>query len=173
MTKVKPKATRADAAKAGRRSTERATIRPLRAEDLDAVVALDRRQIGRSRRGVYAKRMEAIARRPEDFVALAAEDGGGLAGFAVARILTGEFGAAACSAALDMIGVDPAYRGRGLGGALLAAIEDEARTRGARAITTEAAWTEGPLLGFFAAAGFAVAPRLVVERPISRKEDQR
>jgi len=170
MTKAKPKPDR-PAAKAGRRSTERATIRPLHASDLDAIVALDRRQIGRSRRGVYAKRMEAIARRPEDFLALAAEDGRGLAGFAVARILTGEFGAAASSAALDMIGVDPAYRGRGLGGALLAAIEDEARARGARTVTTEAAWTDGSLLGFFAAAGFAVAPRLVVERPIEAETE--
>lgn len=142
-------------------------IRPLKPGDLDAVVALDRRQSGRSRRGTYAKRLEALDRRPDEFIALAVEDSRGLAGFAVARLLKGEFGTAAPCAALDMIGVDRAYRRQGLGGALLAAVEDAARAKGAQEIATEADWTDTGLLGFFAAAGFRVAPRLIVERPVT------
>lgn len=140
--------------------------RPLTPDDLEAVIALDRRQTGRTRRGFFEKRLDAVWRRPDSFVAVAAENAGKLVGFAIARMMEGEFGAAAPVAALDVIGVDPALRGRGLGNALLAAATDGAKALGARELVTEIDWTNASLLGFFAAEGFAVAPRLVLERPL-------
>ncbi len=140
-------------------------VRPLAAADLEAVVDLDRRTVGRSRRGFYEKRLAGLAREPAAFIALALDHAeGGLAGFVFARLLHGEFGGTEPVAVLDALGVDPDQRHQGTGRRLMAGLEAEMRRRDVREMSTEALWTEPDLLRFFAAAGFHLAPRLVVER---------
>ena len=141
------------------------TLRPLRAEDLPAVVALDRQASGRSRRGFYEKRLQTALRNPESLVTRGAFAGGKLVGFAFARLLDGEFGAEQATAALDAIGVDPAHRGKGVGRALIAGLDAALKKRGVVEMQTQDVWTNTGLLGFFAAAGFRLAPRYVLERP--------
>jgi GNAT superfamily N-acetyltransferase len=68
-------------------------------------------------------------------------------------------------AVLDAFGVAPEARHRGIGHALFAALEAALRRRGARELRTQASWQDGELLRLFEAAGFALAPRLVLERP--------
>ena len=80
---------------------DRPQLRPLDGKDLDAVVALDRALAGHSRRGFFARRLEHAARDPDGFVAIAAERDGRVAGFALARITEGEFGATSREAVLD------------------------------------------------------------------------
>lgn len=141
------------------------TLRPLQAEDLPAVVALDRQASGRSRRGFYEKRLQTALRHPESLVTRGAFTGSKLVGFAFARLLDGEFGAEQATAALDAIGVDPAHRGKGVGRTLIAGLDAALKKRGVVEMQTQDVWTNTDLLGFFAAAGFRLAPRYVLERP--------
>ncbi len=140
------------------------TTRPLTAADLDAIVALDGEITGQSRRGFYEKRLTATAKDPRAFVSLAVEADGRLAGFVFTQILDGEFGGKEPVAVLDAIGVAPGERGAKLGHQLLAALDRQLAAHGVREIQTQAGWTEGAIVGFLAASGFDLAPRLVLER---------
>lgn len=143
---------------------EAPAIRALEAADLDRVVALDRMHEGQSRRGFFTKRFAAMAARGDDFVALGAESGGTLIGFVIARMFAGEFGMDAPLASLDAIAVEPGDTGHGVGMGLLEALEAEARRRGAAEIRTQIDWRQPGLAGFFSAAGFQLAPEIVLER---------
>jgi ribosomal protein S18 acetylase RimI-like enzyme len=144
------------------------TTRPLHAADLDAVVAIDRERSGRARNEFYARRLKGLAEEPEAGVAVAAERGGKLTGFALARILDGEFGGQAPVGVLDAIAVDVQARGAGVATATLGAVEQALLARGVREVRTQVDWTEQGLTGFFARAGFRLAPRLVLERTLER-----
>ncbi len=144
------------------------TTRPLTQGDLERVVAVDGAAAGRSRRGFYSKRFGAMARDPAAEVALAAERGGQVVGFAFAHLLDGEFGGAAPVGVLDAVAVDEAARSGGVARALLEALEAELRRRGVRELRTQADWTEHGLASFFSAAGFRLSPRLVLQREVDR-----
>ena len=141
-----------------------AGIGPLTPDDLDGVIAIDRKLSGASRRGFYDKRLTAALNAPHDFVYVGMRDGDRLVGFALARLLAGGFGRTGPRAALDAIGVDPQYSGRGAGRRMLAAVEEVLVHKGARELISQASWTNHKLLGFFDAAGFQLASRIVVDR---------
>lgn len=147
---------------AGREGT--IEYRLLVAADLDSVVAIDRAITGRSRRGFYEKRLAAIQRDPSAFIALGAAEGGHLVGFAFAQLLDGEFGGKFPVALLDAFGIASGSRGRGAGRGLMRELETMLRGRGARELQSQAPWTNHELLRFFAATGFTLAPRQVLER---------
>ena len=132
-------------------------IRALKPEDFDAVVDIDKRTTGRSRRLFFQKRLEAALADRDGFISIALEDNKGtLLGFAIARVQSGEFGDDRRAVVLDVIGVDPGSRARGHGTRLVEALEKQARKRGAE------------LVHFFAASGFRLAPSQVLERPTAR-----
>ena len=146
-------------------------IRPLVRDDLDAVVAVDQSVSGRVRRGFFTRRLDHARRDPAAFVGLAAEHDGRFAGFVLARIEEGEFGATARQASLDAIGVDPALGGRhGLGRALLDSLAADLRARGIGELATQVDWTDHRLIGFFSRTGFVLAPRIVLERGANEEE---
>jgi predicted N-acetyltransferase YhbS len=151
--------------------TGAAGIRPLRREDADAIVRIDRERSGRPRSEFYARQLEALAREPDFFVALAAEEGGRVAGFAFARILDGEFGGAAPVGVLDAIGVAADRERKGTATALLAGIEAALSGKGVRELRTQADWTAHGMAAFLAAAGFRLSSRIVVERLLERPPD--
>ena len=132
--------------------------------DLESVVALDQQITGRSRRGFFEKRLAASKRTPEAFVWLATGVEPNLTGFVSARILDGEFGGKAPVAVLDVLGIAPAARGKGVAHTLMVALEAELRQRGVGEIQTQVDWQEHDLVQFFGAAGFVLAPNLVLER---------
>lgn len=139
-------------------------LRPLTPDDLDAVVAIDRAHSGASRLGFYQKRLQAALREPKGFVYVGATLDDQLVGFAMARLLGGEFGHENAAAALDAIGVDPAYLGRGIGSALMAGLDEVMRSKGVRELETQSEWTDHEQLRFFAKIGFRHAPCTVLER---------
>lgn len=140
------------------------TTRPVAAADLDAIVELDRKITGQSRRGFYEKRLSAASKDSRAFVSLVVEADGRLAGFVFTQILDGEFGGKEPVAVLDAIGVSPDERGTKLGRQLMAALDRQLAAHGVREVQSQAAWTESAVVGFFAASGFDLAPRLVLER---------
>ena len=128
------------------------------------------RRAGRSRRGYFEKRLATARRRPQAHIQFGAVRGDRLIGLVLARVLTGEYGQEAPSVVLEVIDVDPEATGAGVGRALLAALEAEMRERRIAELQTEARWTAHDLLQFFAANGFSLAPRLVLQCPVMRAD---
>lgn len=133
------------------------SLRPLAARDLDAVVAIDAALSGRSRRAYFERRLGAARRDPGRHLQVGVEHGGALAGFMIGRALEGEFGRSARELRLEAFGVAPALQHHGLGAALSAAFEAEAKARGLEQIRTAALWREHELLRFLDHAGYRLA----------------
>jgi predicted N-acetyltransferase YhbS len=146
-------------------------VRALGPDDAEAVVRIDRERSGRSRKEFYAKRFGALFEDPRACSAVAAERGGRVVGFAFARVLDGEFGGAAPVGALDAIGVAPAEERDGVATALLAGLEARLAGQGVRTVRTQGDWTAHGLTAFLAAAGFRLAPSVVLERSLERPLD--
>jgi ribosomal protein S18 acetylase RimI-like enzyme len=139
-------------------------IRPLVPDDLERVIAIDRKLSGEARRGFYERRLRAALSEPKAFIYVAAWEGDTLVGFALARLLGGEFGRADAVASLDAIGVDPDFHGRGHGRALLAGIDEVMRRKGVRTMCSQSEWTNHTQLRFFHDVGFRHAATVVLER---------
>jgi predicted N-acetyltransferase YhbS len=146
-------------------SENRVTLRQLTINDLDQVVVLDRTIGGVSRRGYFEKRLKAQTQHPDAFVSIAACDGNELVGFALARLLDGEFGGQDTVVVLDALAVNPARQAHGIGHQVMAALCEEGKKQGATELQSQASWSSEPeLLSFFASIGLELAPRLVLER---------
>lgn len=145
-------------------SSAEPTVRPLRPDDLDRVIAIDRAHTGSARRRFMEKRLAASQATPEDFIFVGVERDGALVGFALGRVLHGEFGLVEPVAVLDAMGVDPRSQEHGYGHALMAGLLKVVRRKGARQLHSQAEWTSHGLLRFFDSMGFTLAPRVVLER---------
>jgi GNAT superfamily N-acetyltransferase len=141
--------------------------RALDAGDLERVIAIDRSPGGHTRRRFFEKRFAAAAAHPEDFVHVGMMRGGALRGYALARLLRGEFGREHVTAVLDAVGVEPSSRETGIGRALLQELVARLRAQGARTLHSQAEWSEPELTRFFAATGFKLAPRVALERSLA------
>ncbi len=139
-------------------------IRPADGSDLDRIVALDAEAAGMRRADFFHKRWHAMQAAPQDYLALVADGGDSVDGFAMAHILSGEFGDDERYAILDGFAVDAARRRAGTGGALIEAIKDAARVLGCSDIRTQVQWSRQDLLAFLAGLDFSPAPVLVLER---------
>lgn len=139
---------------------------PLRAEELAAVVAIDAAMTGRDRGAFYARRLARTLAAPARFVHVGLRREGAIVGFALARLTDGEFGEADRGAALDALAIHPDHQGGGGGQALIDALLAVLARKGVARVVTEVDWEARALCGFLAAAGFAPADQLVVERPL-------
>jgi ribosomal protein S18 acetylase RimI-like enzyme len=148
-------------------------VRPLVAQDLERLIAIDCAHTGRARRRYFEKHFAAAEAHPEDVVKIGVDQNGSLRGFAIARILRGEFGHEQVVAVLDSLAVEPESREHGVGHALMSELIEIFGRRGVQSIHTEASWKDRNLLGFFAATGFELAPRLVLERSLAAPLDEK
>jgi L-amino acid N-acyltransferase YncA len=141
-------------------------VRPLRDSDLDQVVAIDAGHVGEPRRRFFEKRLAQAKRHPDDHVHVGVLSNNELVGFALARILRGEFGRAQTIAVLDAVGVDYESQARGIGRLLIGGIAGILRAKGVQSVQSQADWSDHALLRFFDSSGFALAPRLMLERSV-------
>lgn len=146
--------------------------RPLAADDIERVIAIDRTDAGHSRRHFFEKRFAAATAQPDDFIHVGVVQDNLLRGFAIARVHRGEFGFERAVAVLDAIGVESERRARGIGHLLMRELGEVMRRRGVRTLQSQADWTNHELLRFFAANGFKLAPRLTLERPAAMPFDE-
>src|SRR5688572_3825488 len=97
-------------------------VRNLAPADLAAVIELDANVTGRRRLEYFENKLAQALHETGVRVSLAAEVDGAFAGFLLARVWYGEFGALEPFAVLDTLGVHPGLAGRGVGRALLAQV---------------------------------------------------
>jgi ribosomal protein S18 acetylase RimI-like enzyme len=149
-------------------------VRRLTGDDLERCIAIDRAHAGRSRRGFFEARLRAALKDPARFIYVGVDDadgGDGLAGFALVRLLEGEYGGTERIAVLDAIGVDGALHGLGLGRALMRGAEDVMRDKGVVELRSQLDWNNHALMRFLDAAGFELAPRVILSREVAEPAD--
>lgn len=139
------------------------STRPITVADLEQVIAIDKVSTGSSRRHFFEKRFAAAKRRPKDFIQIGVVDGNALRGFAIARILRGEFGQKDAIAVVDALGVAPESREHGLGHRLIDGLVESARQQGAHSVQSLVDWKNPELLRFFNTTHFQMAPRMALE----------
>jgi GNAT superfamily N-acetyltransferase len=140
-------------------------VRPVEETDLDAIVRIDEKLSGQTRKDYWRRRLELASLRPP-WMSLVAETDGRLAGFVFGWVGESEFGIAEPTAWLDLIGVDPPYRGRGVGQALVERFVQSARElRAIRKVATLIDLTQSDIREFFLRLGFRHGPMLHMERP--------
>src|SRR5512140_4000638 len=108
------------------------STRPITVADLEQVIAIDKVNTGHSRRHFFEKRFAAAKARPSDFVHVGVVADNVLRGFAIARIMHGEFGIKDAIAVVDALGVESEKREHGLGQSLMERLVAMARQRDAR-----------------------------------------
>jgi GNAT superfamily N-acetyltransferase len=140
-----------------------ATLRSLSKHDLDAVVTIDAKLSGRSRRNYFERRLQAALREPELHVQLAIKHGGNLRGFLLARRLEGEFGRTEPALRLQVIDVEPGFQHRSFGLCLLKELEACAMRDGVGVLRTQAHWQNHGMLRFLDRAGFELDRNHVID----------
>ncbi|MGD8376281.1 MAG: GNAT family N-acetyltransferase [Acidobacteriota bacterium] len=152
---------------------EGASIRELRPEDLEAVIALDARNVGRRREDYFRVKLQQNLAETGIKVSLAAELDGLFAGFLLARVYYGEFGSLEPVAVLDTIDVHPDFRRQGVGSALLRQLRLNLGALRVSRLRTEVGWGEQSLLAFFHREGFRPAERFCLDLDLDESDPSR
>ena len=128
-------------------------VRRMTVRDIDGVLRIDEQITGRPHAAYYESRCEAYIKRAPD-TCLVAEHRGHVVGFVLGEVRGWEF-AAQLAGWLEVIGVAPAYQGRGVSRQLLEELFDSFRRAGVRVVNTMVDWNDGDLIDYFQAQGFA------------------
>lgn len=143
------------------------TIRLMKAEDFDAVVAIDKKVLKKSRPEYYELRFEKLFRSSDYLPAsLVAEEDNKVIGFVMGELYIGEYGISQEGATLDTIGVDPEYRKLGIGEQLINEFVDHLRRVGVQKINTLVDWNDTSLIHFFSSNQFQPSKTINLERRI-------
>ena len=147
------------------------SIRPVEPSDRDALVRIDEKLSGQTRKEYWQRRLEISALRPpragltepiEPSKAI-----GRLAGFLFGWVSESEFGIAEPTGWVDLIGVDPPYRGRGVGHALLQKFLDSgSELRSIAKVATLIDLGQADIREFFTRLGFRHGPMIQMEREV-------
>ena len=143
------------------------TVRVLKPEDLDAIVAIDEKITGEPRAEYYRHKLQVASLHDAQINAsLVAEAEGRVVGFLMGTLFFGEFGIPDSSAVVDTLGVDPEFQDRGIGSALFDQFRTNMRAAGVEKIYTLVDWKDFGLLKFFGNMGFGPSQRLSLEYPV-------
>src|SRR5215468_6379691 len=109
-------------------------VRNLEFRDLSAIVDIEARVTGVARREYWEKRIEISEAIRPHWASLVAEIDNRVAGFLLGRAGELEFGLPGTVAWIEIIGVDPAYRHRGIARTLLEQFTSSAEDHGIKTI---------------------------------------
>jgi ribosomal protein S18 acetylase RimI-like enzyme len=140
-------------------------IRVLDENDLDAVVEIDRRVLGKERRSFWKRKIAYAGIYPRP--ALVAVVEGKIVGFILGFVSGWEFGVPDTVGWIDTLGVDPAFQRRGIGRTLFNALIEifsrsgrqesvetsEREVEGVNIVYTLASWNDWDLLQFYHSMG--------------------
>ena len=156
------------------RETASVSVRRLRPDDLEPVIRLDAKVTGRRRTEYFKLKLEMAMNETGVEVSLAAEIDGMFVGFLIARVYYGEFGIADPAAVLEVLGVNPDFRGRGVAHQMLRQLTTNLLGLGVKRISTEVSWDDVGMIAFCGHEGFRPAPRLCLDldcEEFRRRED--
>jgi GNAT superfamily N-acetyltransferase len=142
------------------------SARAVELSDLDAIVRIDEKLTGQTRKEYWRQRLEIAALRPP-WMSLVAETDGRIVGFLFGWVGESEFGIARPTAWVDLIGVDPPYRGRGVGHALVDRFVSSGRElRAIEKVATLIDLGQADVREFFVRLGFHHGPMIQMEQSI-------
>jgi ribosomal protein S18 acetylase RimI-like enzyme len=154
------------AADYGPLARDRIPVRSMAERDLRALVAIDRRITGRDRAGYFQRKLNDALTESDVRVSLVAEFDSVPVGFIMARVDLGEFGRVETTAVIDTIGVDPDYRSRGVGRALVSQLLANLGTLRVEKVRTEVDWQDRDLLGYLDRNGFLPSQTLCFDQSL-------
>jgi len=131
----------------------RSNIRPLTIGDLDAIVEIDRKVLGKVRRDFWKKKIELPNPR-YPLSGLVADLDGKVIGFIVGEVSGWEFGIPETVGWISTIGVDPDYQHKGVARKLSQEFIKKLKEIGVSVVYTLVNWSDWDLLKFFRAMGF-------------------
>ena len=141
-------------------------IRLMKADDFDAVVAIDQKVLDASRPEYYEMKFEKLFE-SRDYLptSLVAEtEGGTVVGFVMGVLFMGEYGIFEEEATLDTIGVDPEFQHKSIGKLLINEFIEHLKTLGVRKINTLVDDNDTRLTRFFSTNQFYPSKSINLER---------
>jgi ribosomal protein S18 acetylase RimI-like enzyme len=143
-------------------------IRLMKAEDFDAVVAIDEKVLKAARPDYYEMKFEKLFQSKDYIPAslVAEEEDGTVVGFVMGELFMGEYGIFQQEATLDTIGVDPDCQHKGIGRLLIDEFLDHLRELGVQKIHTLVDWSDSKLMQFFRANQFIPSKIINLERSL-------
>jgi len=158
--------------------TTKLTIRSLNENDLDAVVEIDRKILGKPRRDYWKRKIAYADIYPRP--ALVAEINKKVVGFILGYVSGWEFGVPDTAGWIDTIGVDPDHQNQGIGKTLFKSLIEnfrrtgkeekpeakQSRIEGVNVVYTLVRWNDWNLLRFFDKMGFKKGDMISLELKI-------
>lgn len=144
---------------------ENTKIRPLKKEDLEAIIEIDEKVLGENRKDYWERKLLLIDNEAP-LVPLIAEVDGKIAGFILGDVSGLEFGVPETIGWIDTIGIDPVYQKKGLATALAHELIKHLQGIGVRTIYTLVKWDDWDLLQFFHTMGFTRGDMINLELKI-------
>jgi predicted N-acetyltransferase YhbS len=140
-------------------------IRPIKIDDLEAIVSIDEKVLGEKRRDYWEKKLRMMDDKASQ-VSLVAEVQGQVLGFVLGDVSGWEFGVPDTIGWIDTIGVDPDHQKKGLARALAQELIQKLKAMGVKTIYTLVSWNDWDLLQFFHAMGFTRGDMINLELKI-------
>ncbi len=128
-------------------------IRKMAASDLEQIVAIDIKVLGKPRPAFWESKIEMVGRRPE-VAALVAELDGKVIGFIIGGASRWEYGVPENVGWIDTIGIDPEYQRAGVAKLLFAELASRLKKAGITSMHTFVKRRDWKLLKFFDSMGF-------------------
>jgi len=128
-------------------------IRQMQPTDLDQIVAIDVKVLGRPRPEYWESKLELVAKR-SSMAALVAESQGRVVGFIIGGASRWEYGVPEDIGWIDTIGVDPDYQRQGIARLLFDRMTGDLKGQGIHTIYTFVKRRDWRLLKFFGNLGF-------------------
>ncbi len=148
------------------RARDRIPVRSLKADDLAAIVRIDRKITGRERTSYYERKMKEVLEESGIRVSVVGEIDGFVAGFIMARVDFGEFGRTDPVAVLDVIGVDPGHQDKGVGSTLLSQLMANLDVLMIERVRSTVYWNDYDVLAYLGSKGFVPCERIGFKRKI-------
>ncbi|MBI1851908.1 MAG: GNAT family N-acetyltransferase [Planctomycetes bacterium] len=141
-------------------------IRSVEATDREAIARIDEIITGRPRPEYWRTRLEMAALRPP-WMSLVAETDGRVVGFLFGWVGESEFGMAAKTAWIDLVGVEPRYRGARVGQALVDRfLQSAGELRAIEKVATLLDLDQADVREFFLHLGFHRGPMVQLEKTV-------
>lgn len=144
-------------------------IRLMEDDDLDAVMRIDTKVLGRSRSDYYEQKFELLFKSGEYLpTSLVAETANKqVVGFIMGELYIGEFGISRQGATVDTVGVDPDFQRSGIGKRLMEEFVDHLRQLNVTKIHTLVSKSDARLRQYFDANRFSPSQDIInLERNI-------